>query len=149
MLMIFTHEYVTKISPSQMDGFGHVNNAQYLQMFEAARWEWISPWGGTWNLVKELGIGPIVIEIQIQFLRELKVDENIVIKSKREGALRKLFKIHHEIINSENQLASKATYRMGFMDLTQRRLVEPPPLWREVFHGQTILNKERTNPNDS
>ena len=79
--MLFTHEFKTSIQPEQLDLYGHLNNAQYLQILESARWNWIEKFGGTRELVTKLGVGPIVLEINIQFLKELKAAEEILIRS--------------------------------------------------------------------
>ena len=140
--MVFTHEYRCQVRAEQVDSYGHVNNAQYLQMFELARWEWIGPWGGNKALAEELGVGPIVIEITVRFLKELKLGDNLVVKSKREGHLGRIFRIDHEIIDPSGECACRANFRMGFMNLNTRRLVEPPHLWREIFNGRTIDTPE-------
>ena len=91
--MIFTHEFKTSVLPEHVDLYGHVNNAQYLQILESARWDWIEKFGGTRDLVQKLGVGPIVLEINIQFLKELKASEAILIKSKREVKIGRLFTV--------------------------------------------------------
>jgi len=130
--MHFTHEYRSLVKAEQIDLYGHVNNTQYLQILEAARWDWTEQFGGSRELVKELGVGPIVIEIQIQFRRELKVGDEIFIKSQREFP-RKVYLLEQEIFNAKNELVCKAKFKMGFMNLETRRLVDLPPKWRDVF----------------
>ena len=39
------HEYPMTILEHHLDTFGHVNNAMYLQLFETARWQWITDGG--------------------------------------------------------------------------------------------------------
>ena len=42
----------TQIKENHLDGFGHVNNAIYLQFFEEARWEMITQGGYSWTDVQ-------------------------------------------------------------------------------------------------
>lgn len=136
--MLFTHEFKTSILSEHVDLYGHVNNAQYLQILETARWDWIEKFGGTRDLVQNLGVGPIVLEINIQFLKELKAEEKILIKSKREAKVGRIFTQEQEIINSVGECACKAIFKMGFLNLQTRRLVEPPFEWREILEERSV-----------
>jgi YbgC/YbaW family acyl-CoA thioester hydrolase len=136
--MLFTHEFKTSIQPEQLDFYGHLNNAQYLQILESARWNWIEKFGGTRELVTKLGVGPIVLEINIQFLKELKAAEEILIRSKREVEVGRLFYQEQEIINSRSEVACKARLKMGFLNLQTRRLVEPPFEWCEILEERSV-----------
>jgi YbgC/YbaW family acyl-CoA thioester hydrolase len=133
--MIFTHEYKMELLAQHIDFYGHVNNAQYLQFFEAARWDWITQHGGSRELINQIGVGPIVVEIQIKFRRELKAGERILIKSSRDGALNRLYSMKQEIFNSAGQLACSAQYKMAFFDTQRRCVVEPPVEWIRVMQG--------------
>jgi acyl-CoA thioester hydrolase len=124
-----------------VDIYGHVNNAQYLQILETARWDWIEKFGGTRDLVQNLGVGPIVLEINIQFLKELKAEEEILIKSKREVRVGRIFIQEQEIINAGGECACKAVFKMGFLNLQTRRLVEPPFEWREILEERSVAKK--------
>jgi thioesterase-3 len=139
--MLFTHEFKTSILSEHVDLYGHVNNAQYLQILETARWDWIEKFGGTRDLVQNLGVGPIVLEINIQFLKELKAEEKILIKSKREAKVGRIFTQEQEIINSVGECACKAIFKMGFLNLQTRRLVEPPFEWREILEERLVASK--------
>jgi acyl-CoA thioesterase FadM len=48
------HEYTVLIIERHLDTFGHVNNATYLDLFEAARWEWITSNGFGLERIREL-----------------------------------------------------------------------------------------------
>ena len=71
--------YELQIKEHHLDTFGHVNNAIYLQLFEEARWQIITERGYGMAEIMKLRQGPVVLEIQIKFIKELKLREVIQI----------------------------------------------------------------------
>lgn len=59
------------ILEGHLDTFGHVNNASYLEILEEARWDLITRNGYGLDAVRRLGIGPVVLEAHLRFVREL------------------------------------------------------------------------------
>jgi len=131
--MTFDHEFRTQIESKHIDGYGHVNNAVYLQLFEQARWDWITLGGGSRDMVEELGVGPIVADIEVRFSRELKEGEKIFIRSTRETPLAKVYWLKQVIYKESGEIACKSRYRLAFMDIKKRVLAEPPQEWIDVL----------------
>ena len=75
------HHYRTLIRERHLDTFGHVNNAQYMILFEEARWETITSRGYGLSEVHSTGIGTVVLECTIRFKRELKLREEVTIRT--------------------------------------------------------------------
>jgi len=64
----------------ELDSYGHVNNAVYLQYYEHARWEMMK------NLdfldqLKELGLSVVVVESLVRYMRETKMFDELMIES--------------------------------------------------------------------
>ena len=57
-----THEYRTLVKERHLDSFGHVNNAQYLVLFEEARWDRSTSAGYGMHLVQRKGIGSVILQ---------------------------------------------------------------------------------------
>jgi acyl-CoA thioester hydrolase len=131
--MTFDHEYRTQIESRHIDGYGHVNNAVYLQLFEQARWDWIDLGGGSRDLVKEIGVGPVVVEIQLRFSRELLEGEKIAIRSARETPLGKTYWMNQIIYKEDGMIACKARFRLAFINIHKRIITDPHPRWVEVL----------------
>ena len=55
-----------------LDTFSHVNNATYLEILEEARWAFLTEQGFDLKTIHEHSVGPIVLECNIQFLKELR-----------------------------------------------------------------------------
>ncbi|AAK79973.1 esterase [Clostridium acetobutylicum EA 2018] len=78
--MIMEHEYRLEVRGYELDSFGHVNNAVYLNYLEAARWDLCSKLNLTdYNESNELFI--VVIETNIKYIRELKLFDKVLIKT--------------------------------------------------------------------
>jgi acyl-CoA thioester hydrolase len=54
-----SHKYQIEVRWGEMDALGHVNNAVYLQYFEAARVEWFSTLG---HVTGNQTSGPVVLQ---------------------------------------------------------------------------------------
>ena len=127
--------YETMIQDKHIDSFDHVNNAAYLQLFEAARWDIITNNGYGIDKIKETGLGPTILKIEISFLKELHLHDAIVIETEMQAYQKKIGKIHQRILRN-NAVACEAVYTMGLFDLNKRKLVSPTQQWLDaIFPG--------------
>ncbi len=67
-----THHFEFIVQEIDLDTFGHVNHANYLRIFEQARWDWISNRGFGLDVIREKQIGPTILEVTAQYKREIK-----------------------------------------------------------------------------
>jgi len=68
------------VPAGDMDGFGHLNVGQYLQMFDAASFHIWDKMGVTYgDLVADFGVHTIAAEVKSTFFKELLVDDPIII----------------------------------------------------------------------
>ena len=80
---MYVHETEVQVRGYELDSFGHVNNAVYLNYLELDRWNvfyengFISDKEG--NRIKG-GLFPVVIETNIRYLREMVLFDEVVIK---------------------------------------------------------------------
>jgi acyl-CoA thioester hydrolase len=65
--------YEVIIRESQLDTFGHMNNAAYLVLFEEARWDFITNNGYGLNEVIQLKKGPVILDVAMRFKKEIRV----------------------------------------------------------------------------
>ena len=61
-------KYEITIKEHHLDFYGHVNNATYLQLYEEARWQFITDNGYGFEKIKSSGLGPVILEIKIRFI---------------------------------------------------------------------------------
>lgn len=128
-------DYKMTIKEHHLDTFGHVNNATYLQIFEEARWELITNNGYGIDKVKSTGLGPVITDINIKFLKELRVRENIVITTVLKEYTGKIGILRQIITNSTNILCCEMEMKFGLFDTNQRRLVNPTDEWLKAIGG--------------
>lgn len=121
--------YPLIIREYHLDTFGHVNNATYLQICEEARWELITSRGFGLEKIKESGLGPTIVEINMKFKKEIRLREKIVITSQTISYKNKIAVLVHEILNEDNEVMFEATIIFGLFDVRERKLVLPTPEW--------------------
>ena len=71
--------YIT-VRGYELDSYGHVNNAVYLQYYEHARWEMMKKLGFL-DALKDTGLSVVVVESTIRYMRETGMFDELVIES--------------------------------------------------------------------
>lgn len=126
----FEHfKYPNLIREHHLDGFGHVNNATYLQLMEEARWDIVSPKGFSFYDVQKKKMGPTILEIQLKFIKELRLREQIIIHTQGIEYPGKVGTLRQWITNSKDETCTEATFKFGLFDITERKLIRPTPDW--------------------
>jgi len=122
MAYVFEHT----VRSTELDSLGHVNNAKYLEYMEWARFEWISLAGFTWEELSRRQILPVVVNLNMNYRRELRLMERIKIVSTAGQIGKKSFVLHQEIYKENGELAADADFTMVMMDAKERRAVAVP-----------------------
>lgn len=126
--------YKTKTLPIHIDSFGHVNNSSYLVLYEEARWDILNQ--GSWEVgkIQQEKIGPVLLNVNLSFRRELKVGDEIKIKSQlKEIKNKKVVRFYQEIVKLDDELASTALFEIGLFDLKKRKLINITDEWLSVL----------------
>ena len=74
-------EYHLTVRGYELDSYGHVNHAVYLNYMEQARWEAIRDAGLLDDLKKE-GLKLVVIKLNIRYVREIGLLDEIVVQTR-------------------------------------------------------------------
>lgn len=123
-------EYEIVIKESHLDSFGHVNNAVYVQLYEEARWDFITKNGFGLDVIQRNQVGPVLLDLQVRFKREIKNREVIKIQSQtREIINAKMMVLEQKMIKSDGKIASDAVFTVGFFDMKSRKLIDADPSW--------------------
>ena len=131
-LKIRSTEFRVKILETHLDFFGHVNNAVYLQLFEEARWEAITERGFGVDTIRRLQQGPVILSVELKFLKELRLREEIVIQTDFLAYEGKVGRLLQKMINAKGEVACEAVFVFGLFDLQARKLLEPTREWRKA-----------------
>ena len=120
--------YPVQIKESDLDVFGHVNNATYLVLFEKARWDLVTKNGYGLEKIKETGLGPTILEINLVFSRELRLNDNIVIETTLLSYEKKIGRLSQKMLRN-GVVCCEATLVIALFDLKERKLVVPTREW--------------------
>lgn len=121
-------KYPILIKEIYLDFLGHMNNAMYLTLFEEARWEIINNNGYGIEKIQQTGLGPVILEIKINYLKELRLREEIMIETQMLNTEKKISKVVQRMMrNDEICCIMEASF--GLFDLKQRKLVPPTTDW--------------------
>ncbi|WP_413560088.1 acyl-CoA thioesterase [Bdellovibrio sp. HCB209] len=124
--------YKLLIRESHIDSYGHVNNATYLSLYEEARWEAITPRGFGFHDVHRLQQGPVILEVNIKFMKEIKLRETITITSSIADYEGKIGHMKQQMIKEDGTVASEAIFTFGLFDLKARKMILPTPEWKKA-----------------
>lgn len=123
-----TFFYPITIKESYLDTFGHVNNATYLTLMEEARWDLITKNGFGLAYIQETGLGPTILEINIRFLRELRLRDEVVIETKMLSYDKKIGRLSQRMMRGD-EVCCEAEFVIALFSLKERKLILPTPEW--------------------
>jgi YbgC/YbaW family acyl-CoA thioester hydrolase len=69
------------VRSSELDSFGHVNHAVFLNYFEHARFEALESAGFTWSLLEERGWGIYVVRIEVDYVAEARRGDRLLVRT--------------------------------------------------------------------
>jgi YbgC/YbaW family acyl-CoA thioester hydrolase len=123
-------EYQVLIREFHLDSFGHVNNAAYVMLYEEARWDFITKNGFGLDYIQKHQVGPVILDLEVRFKRELKNRETIKILSKTiEIVNSKIMVLEQSMIKADGKIASDARFTVGFFDMKERKLINANSEW--------------------
>jgi acyl-CoA thioester hydrolase len=121
------------IQETHLDFFGHMNNARYLELFEQARWDIITKNGFGLVKIKETGQGPVILEVNLKFLKELYARTNIKISVECTEYNGKIGKLKQQMLNDKNEVCAELVVVFGLFDLKTRKLIAPSDDWKRAI----------------
>ncbi len=128
-----SYSYKFIVTEDLLDDYGHVNNAQYLKLYEDARWAILNQNDLGAERVRELKVGPVILEVTIRFSHEIILGEEVFIDttSRRKGS--KLFYFDQVMHDNKGKKFSKATFTSALFDMENRKMIIPDEKWLSAF----------------
>ena len=124
--------YLT-VSSYEMDSFGHVNNAVFLNYLEKARCDFMILKGLHFQDFFKWRKYPVVVEAHLEYKRPAAADDKLVINGWISHHSKASFTLQYEVINRERgQLVLTAETRHVFID-DNNRPVRIPGEFAEKF----------------
>ena len=130
-------EFEIVVSEADLDQLGHVNNARYLNFLESGRMDWYYKIGlfekvEASRLASEFDT--VVVNINIDFKRECRLGERLVVVTAPARLGRKSLAVRQEIRMDSGELAAEAVVTSVMMDLQSRTALVLPADLAGVFH---------------
>lgn len=126
----FHLKHKLRIDWSDLDYFEHVNNVSYFKYIQSARvnyWEHI----GLAQMHKETNMGPLLASCKCDFKQPLLYPGNIVVQSRVEFIKNTSFGIHHQILNSNDEVAAEAHDVLVMFDFNTNEKIKFPEVFRD------------------
>ena len=115
------------VRSTEIDFLGHVNNAKYLEYMEWGREGWFRKADFNFEKMISTGIGTVSARIEINYHRELRLGDKMILKTWPEDRGRSSFVLKQELYKDNGQvLVSDARVTMVMINLKERKSVPIP-----------------------
>ena len=99
----------------ELDSFGHVNNAVYLQYAEAAKWDYFEKCG-VLAYLREEKLFPVILENNIRSMNELRLMEEVLVTTEWEFS-QNIIRFRHIISSlTTGKRSCKITGKLVYVD---------------------------------
>lgn len=105
-------ETVIGVRTSELDSFGHVNHAVYLNYFEHARFEALGEAGFTWDVLEERGWAIFVVRIEVDYLAEARREDRLLIRTWADSFRRTSMLLVQEMVRADKPSVTVARARV-------------------------------------
>lgn len=122
------HTMTFTVRWADCDANGHMRNTAYSEYAIDVRVSFLDAHGFGFDQFRATGFGPVLLREEIDYLRELKMNETVevdfqVLGVSADGAR---FRIRHEFIRGDGKPCARLVLDGGWMDMRTRRLAPPP-----------------------
>jgi YbgC/YbaW family acyl-CoA thioester hydrolase len=83
-----------KVRSYELDGFAHMNHAVFLNWFEQARFDVFEAGGFPAPQIQARGWGVYVVKLEVEYLKEAKLGDELVVRSWVEDVARSAMTFH-------------------------------------------------------
>ncbi|MFC2171208.1 acyl-CoA thioesterase [Acidobacteriota bacterium] len=122
--MAKTFEYSLQVRGYELDSFNHLNNAVYINYLEQARWE-VFKETDTLRYLTDNKILPAVIDTTIRYIREIRLFDDVIIKT--DIAIEEPYMSfkHVMYIGRQGKISCKSKTRLLFLGHDRRPIDVP------------------------
>lgn len=128
-----------------LDGYGHVNNARYLEFMEEGRWDYFDQHPAMIKELHQAGRAFVVVNLNIDYLAaarhgdDLEIMTGIVDVGERSGLC------HHRIVRKDGTVIAQADLTFVLLDMQANKAAAIEGEVREALAALT-LSKEAFTP---
>ncbi len=117
------------VRPTEVDVNGHVNNAKYVDCMEWGREEWYERQGLPYARLFALGAVTVTANLNLNFRRECRQGEFLVITTRPERLGRTSFALHQKIRKRDSTLAADGVIPWSRSTRPHARAAPCPTSW--------------------
>jgi YbgC/YbaW family acyl-CoA thioester hydrolase len=105
-------ETTVDVRSYELDSFGHVNHAVYLNYFEYARFQALAEGGFPYSELEARDWGVYVVRIEVDYLREAHMDQRLRIRTTVGGHRRSSLVLVQELVPDDDPTTMLARARV-------------------------------------
>ncbi len=130
--------YTLTVREYELDSFGHVNNAVYLNYAEAAKWDFFRK-TGILDEIRESDVFPVILENNVRYMHELKTGDTVSITTEWKCS-GKILHFSHVLFNKTSEIVSaKIKGKIMFVD-NQRVMYDIPEYMKKYMEAHRDEN---------
>jgi YbgC/YbaW family acyl-CoA thioester hydrolase len=135
--MEYALHYRLKVRSYDLDSYGHVNNAVYLNYLEEARCDYLEQLGLSFSNFHEWKTFAIVVSAEIVYKSPAKFNDVLDIRGAFSDIKRSSFTINYELINeTAAKLCAVAKMCFAFVDANGKVIAMPIPFREKMKASQ-------------
>ncbi|HOT96385.1 MAG TPA: thioesterase family protein [bacterium] len=120
-----------RVRSYELDSFGHVNNAIYLQYLEYARSEYLLQVGISFSDFQRWNAFPYVVRAEIDYKASSRYDDELKITGWVSAWGKSSFVLSYEVFNkSAGRMGALAEIKFAWVDRDEK-IIRIPPIFRE------------------
>ncbi|WP_019121501.1 acyl-CoA thioesterase [Brevibacillus massiliensis] len=124
---------MTVVRSTEVDMIGHLNNAKYLEYMEWGRVDWLRVAGLPLEEVQTRGILPVMVNINVNFRKEVRLGEVIRVVTRPLSRGNKSFILRHELFDEAGRIVCDADATMVMIDAKARKAADMPEEIARIF----------------
>jgi acyl-CoA thioester hydrolase len=124
---------------ADMDFNSHMKNTAYLDKAADVRQMFLIEHGFPMEEFMRLRIGPVVMRDEVEYFKEIGLQQQLTINYALAGHSEdgSRFMLRHEIFRHDGKLSARVTSTGGWLSLSERRLIAPPPALLAAMNSLT------------
>lgn len=124
---MYTHNFLKRIRYGETDQMGYLYYGRYANLYEIGRVEMLRSLGISYaEMESEMGVMLPVKSLQMRFVRPVKYDELVTIRTTLREMPGKDIVFHVEVFNEKMKLANGGTVRLVFVEMQNGKTVSAP-----------------------
>jgi acyl-CoA thioester hydrolase len=133
----FPFVHLETVRFSDLDGFGHVNNAVYSAYLEEARLAWFGPSAAD----EPMPLRDVILaRTEIDFRSQVVFGETVAIGVRPSAVGTKSFELEFELRVGDRLVAQARSVLVGY-DYESERSVEVPERWRRRLNSEDVASR--------